>query len=73
MIHPNDRHAHNLHAILDLIRGHGSRNFTGTGIARELGLCRQTVYARIRQLRAMGHTIEGEAPYGFMAKLKKED
>lgn len=64
-----DQYTHNLTAILEAIRRRGTQNFSGREIAAELGLCRQTVYKRIRQLNAMGHRIEGDNGFGFMARL----
>jgi uncharacterized membrane protein len=55
--------------VLDAIRARGTRNFTGAEIAREAGLCRQTVYKVIARLNGQGHRIEGAPRLGFMARL----
>jgi hypothetical protein len=57
--------------VLDAIRAHGTRNFTGADIAREAGLCRPTVYKIIMKLNGQGHRIEGERRLGFMARLRE--
>lgn len=59
-----------LATVEELIRRRGTRPFTGPELARELGVCRQTVYAYIRRLCDMGHRIEGEPKMGFMARMK---
>ena len=56
--------------VLDAIRARGTQNFTGTEIASEAGLCRQTVYKIIRKLNARGHRIEAQRRLGCMARLK---
>ena len=56
-------------AIFDAIRARGTRNFTGSEIAREAGVCRQTVYKVIHKLNGQGHRIEGTPRLGFMARL----
>ena len=58
--------------VLDAIRAYGTQNFTGADIAREAGLCRQTVYKLISKLNGQGHRIEGAPRLGFMARLNEE-
>jgi biotin operon repressor len=55
--------------VLNAIRARGTRNFTGSEIAREAGVCRQTVYKVIHKLNGQGHRIEGTPRLGFMARL----
>jgi hypothetical protein len=57
--------------VLDAIRARGTRNFTGAEIARDAGLCRQTVYKVIARLNGQGHRIEGTPRIGFMARLQR--
>ena len=56
--------------VLDAIRARGTQPFTGAEIAREAGICRQTVYKIIAKLNGQGHRIEGEPRLGFMARLR---
>lgn len=58
-------------AVETAIRQRGTYPFTAPELARELGVCRQTVYAYIRRLCDMGHRIEGEPKMGFMAIMKE--
>jgi biotin operon repressor len=57
--------------VLTAIRARGSRGFTGSDIAEEAGLCRQTVYKIIARLNSQGHRIEGVPRLGFMARLNE--
>ena len=56
--------------VLKAIRARGTHGFTGSDIAEEAGLCRQTVYKIIARLNSEGHRIEGMPRLGFMARLK---
>lgn len=60
-----------LRTVEFLIRRRGTQPFTGPELAREMGVCRQTVYAYIRRLNDLGHRIEGEPKMGFMARMKE--
>ena len=57
--------------VLEAIRARGTRGFTGSAIALEAGLCRQTVYKIIAKLNGQGHRIEGLPRLGYMARLKE--